>query len=103
MSIFFALALATISLQDIGKPELQNQAVEIRGFLHKMPEGEWVLSTLPNARSCCSGATHERLVVKGEFDPPPKCQVVTVKGKLIRQDDHFELIESIILSFNSKN
>lgn len=103
MNIFFALALATISLQDIGKPELQEQVVEIRGFLHKMPDDEWILSTLPHARSCCTGSTHERLVIRGEFNAPQKCQAVTIKGKLVQKEDHFELLDSIILPINSRN
>lgn len=103
MNILFAFALAAITLQDINSPELQEQIVEIRGFLHQMPEGEWVLSSLPNARSCCTGTNHERLVVRGEFGAPKKSQAVTLKGKLVQKEDHYELLEAIVLPFNSKN
>jgi hypothetical protein len=92
MNIFFTCALATIALQDISNPEHLDKIVEIRGFLHQMPNDEWVISTLPNARSCCTGTRHQRVVVRGEFEAPNKCRAVTVKGKLIQKEDHFELI-----------
>lgn len=87
--------LATVSLQNISNPEYQNEVIEIRGFLHKMPDGEWVLSSLPNVRSCCTGDT-QQLVVRGEFDNPSKSKVVMLRGKLIKKDDHYELEETFI-------
>lgn len=90
MNILFPLMLATASLQDISNPEYQEQVIEIRGFLHQMPDGRWALSSLPNARSCCTGDT-QQLVVRGEFDNPSKSQVITLRGKLVKKEDHYEL------------
>ena len=99
--MIFCVMLAVISLMDIGNLPPQEETVEIRGFLHQMPEGDWVLSTQPNSRSCCSGTSHRKVVVRGTISNPPKYKAVMVRGKLIQKDDYYELIDAII-DFNYK-
>lgn len=96
MNLIFPFILAVISLQDINNPELQEKTVEIRGFLHQMPDGEWVLSTQPNMRSCCSGAAHQRLVVHGNIGTPPRYKAVLLRGKLVQKEDFYELNDAVI-------
>jgi hypothetical protein len=88
--------LTAISLQEVSAPEFLDQEIEVKGFLHQMPEGEWVLSSQPNVRSCCTGKKHPKVEVKGEIENPQKAKVVTVQGKLIKKDDHYAIETSSV-------
>jgi hypothetical protein len=88
MNILFSLML---TLQEVSNPELIDKQVEMRGFLHESPEGELVLSTQPDVRSCCEGEKHPRVVVKGDINKPSKAKAVTVQGKLTKNNDHYEI------------
>ncbi len=80
-----------LALQDISDPEYLDTIVTIRGFPQQLPNGEWVLSNLPNARSCCEGQGHPKLVIDGEFSSIPTSKVVTLEGKLVHKDGRYLL------------
>lgn len=67
---------------------MQNQLVQIRGFLYKTElnnRGAWILAAEPNLRSCCVGSSGKRglqLVVTGDLPREGSITAVSLKGHL---------------------
>lgn len=65
-----------------------NRYVSLRGFLYKNEQGEWILASQPNLKSCCLGTSHkakEQIAVSFESLPslPSKGQAITLEGFLV--------------------
>lgn len=59
------------------------QKVSVKGFLYETKEGKHILSSEPNLKSCCVGASakvSQQIVVRGEFPPGPWRVPVVVQG-----------------------
>lgn len=66
-------------LNDVG---YENQSIEVRGFLYRNPEGNYILAEMPNLRSCCLKKQEKFLFVEGDFSQDLPKQAVDVSGVL---------------------
>ncbi|KAF3362641.1 Uncharacterized protein PHSC3_000880 [Chlamydiales bacterium STE3] len=69
---------------DVAK-QWHEKPVLLRGFLYQDKQGQWILASEPNLKSCCVGSeskrTHQIFVQpKGAFKTTPK-SAVTLKGE----------------------
>ncbi len=85
---------------------LQNQNIEIRGFLYRLEDRSLLLASRPNLKSCCLGAAlspHEQMVLHGLKNPPKTDQAITVRG-IFKHDaieNRMELIQTELVEKTS--
>lgn len=68
------------------KETYEGKQLNVKGFLYQKADGEWILASQPNLRSCCVGASQHvgrQLLVEGEFNPDDK--VVEIEGSFHMQ------------------
>lgn len=67
-----------------------NEEIEIRGFVYEVGEGEYVLSSRPDLRSCCTGKREQIILenVQGEIEYG---RAIPFTGRLIERDERFVL------------
>lgn len=62
------------------------QTVNIRGFLYQEPEGQWILASEPNLKTCCIGTSKkvtQQIFLSAPFTAEALRHAVTVKGDFV--------------------
>ena len=84
--------LQSVLNQKIGK--FQGQDVRVRGFLYTNDQGDVVLSSVPNLKTCCVGKSKhvtKQIYLSGLPDAKPSSSAVLVQGRFAfypRKDGH---------------
>jgi len=78
--------------------QAENQEVQVRGFLYRADDGEWVLSDQPGLKCCCVHKQKHKIIVDGLSDFEESCRPVVVRGVLRMQSGQMLLTESALVS-----
>lgn len=73
--------------------------IRIKGFLYLSKEGQWVLSTEPDLKSCCIGSASKRenqIVLLGDFNASTVNRAATVEGILQKNNGRFVLEKAVM-------
>ncbi len=84
---FYLVASIPLTFDDLVNIKFEstqnNREVEVRGFLYPTQEGQYVLASEPNLKTCCIGTgkktTPQLKLIEGK-DLPTTTRAVTVKG-----------------------
>lgn len=66
--------------------DYHQREVSIRGFLYQGPEGQWIISSEPNLRTCCvraAGKVAQQIILSGNFIGGTQQHAVTLQGRFI--------------------
>jgi len=64
--------------------ELDGHQVQIRGFIYQLSQGEWILATTPNLKSCCLGTDSQagnQIYVSWDSSPETTSSVILAQGR----------------------
>jgi hypothetical protein len=86
--------IAPIDFQQLSKHQSVEEAralyhqknVSIRGFLYKAKEGQLILASEPNLKTCCIGSPHkiwQQITLIDELESIPEKQAVTIEGTIV--------------------
>lgn len=79
-----------ILFNSLRSEELANTRVQIRGFLYATDEGQLVLASEPNLKSCCVASEAKKadqLFISGDILPPNQAGlVVLAEGELVQDE-----------------
>lgn len=70
----------------IEQSAFHGQSVNIRGFLYQEPEGQWILASEPNLKTCCMGTSKkvaQQIFLSGPFAAETLRHAVTVQGDFV--------------------
>lgn len=115
----FAEEIYPLTFDQLGTPALsnvENKQVRIRGFLYQNAQGEWILASQPNLKSCCVGTPskfHQQIFISNHLSPASTAYVSTIEGifrihshNLYRleqayliEESHFPIFEGIFMVF----
>ena len=77
------------------------QEITVRGFLYQTSEGQWILSTEPNLKTCCVGSkqkAHKQIALEKSFEGIKADHVIALKGKFNIQDEaHPFLLTNVLI------
>lgn len=86
-NITYGEEIPTLTFFDLEQPSKvqSGQKIKIRGFLYKSEDGEFVLASQPNLKSCCVGTKSkvaQQIIVKGDSTLKLSSYVVLLEGVL---------------------
>lgn len=71
---------------------------ELRGFLFKTEEGEWLLVDTPNLKSCCVTSLDRKITLLGDFSAYKENTLLQVKGNLLHiKEKHYVLSDTAVV------
>lgn len=77
---------ASVQLLQRQMANVDQQHVEIKGFIYQSSDHQWILAAEPNLKTCCIGTSNKiarQILLSGNIENPPINQAVTVKGQFL--------------------
>lgn len=85
VSIVFGDPFPIVTFQDL-KEGREDGPVAMRGFLYEGKEGERVLASQPNLKSCCIDKEPVQIIVEGDMESVNSSRVVFLQGDLKNEE-----------------
>lgn len=88
------------------KEQIADQEVLIRGFLYKTDNGQWVLASEPNLRTCCVGSSNhvkKQIFLENSYvGAHPNAELVSIQG-ILRKDPMKDVQGNLIQYYSLQN
>jgi hypothetical protein len=86
---------------DTLKRAREGDVLTLKGFLYRLPSGEWILSSEPGLKSCCLGhpsKLRSQVFLTGDFSPYTSNTLLNVQGTMhTTSEGKHQLAESKVM------